>query len=114
MGNRYGRTEWEVRVSFENCAHTWKILATLLIERLLLERNWNALANGVTTRKDKPQDSSRKSPLKIDHEVVAADDRDELEGFWSGAIFQGSAGKIMYDGHSLFDLENSEKLKANR
>ena len=66
----------------------------------------------MTTRKDKPQDSSRKSPLKIDHEVVAADD--ELEGFWSGAIFQGSAGKIMYGGHSLFDLENSEKLKANR
>ena len=66
----------------------------------------------MTTRKDKPQDSSRKSPLKIDHEVVAADD--ELEGFWSGAIFQGSVGKIMYDGHSLFDMENSEKLKANR
>ena len=66
----------------------------------------------MTTRKDKPQDSSRKSPLNIDHEVVAADD--DLEGFWSGAIFQGSAGEIMYDGHSLFDLENSEKLKANR
>ena len=27
--------------------------------------------------------------------------------------FQGSPGKIMYDGHSLFDLENSEKLKVN-
>ena len=40
--------------------------------------------------------------------------RRELEGFWSSAIFQGSPDKIMYDGHSLFDLENSEKLKANR
>ena len=39
--------------------------------------------------------------------------RRELEGFWSSAIFQGSLDKIMYDEHSLFDLENSEKLKAN-
>ena len=30
--------------------------------------------------------------MKIDHEVVAADD--ELEGFWLSAIFQGSQGKI--------------------
>ena len=37
----------------------------------------------------------------------------ELEGFWSSAILQGSPDKIMYDEHSLFDLENSEKLKAN-
>ena len=29
-------------------------------------------------------------------------------------FLQGSPDKIMYDGHSLFDLENSEKLKANR
>ena len=28
-------------------------------------------------------------------------------------FFKGSPDKIMYDGHSLFDLENSEKLKAN-
>ena len=58
-------------------------------------------------RKDKPQDSSRKPPIKIHHEFVAAED--ELEGFWSSAIFQGSP--ILYDGHSLFDLENSEKLE---
>ena len=70
------------------------------------------LANIVTTRKDQPQDSSRKPPIKKDHEVVAAED--ELEGFWWSAIFQGSPDKIMYDGHSLFDLENLEKLKANR
>ena len=70
------------------------------------------LANIVTTRKDKPYDSSRKPPIKIDHEFVSADD--ELEGFWSSAIFQVRPGKIMYDGHSLFDLENSEQLKANR
>ena len=57
-------------------------------------------------------DSSRKPPIKIDHEVVAAED--ELEGIWWSAIFQGSPDKIMYDGHSLFDLENLEKLKANR
>ena len=69
------------------------------------------LANIVTTRKDN-YDSSRKPPIKIDHEVIAAGD--ELEGFWSSAIFQGSPDKIMYDEHSLFDLENSEKLKANR
>ena len=37
------------------------------------------LANIVTTRKDKPYDSSRKPPIKIDHEVVVAED--ELEGF---------------------------------
>ena len=36
---------------------------------------------------------------------------DELEGFWSGAIYQGSPHKIMYDGHNLFDLKNSEKFK---
>ena len=29
-------------------------------------------------------------------------------------FFKGSPDKIMYDGHSLFDLENLEKLKANR
>ena len=69
------------------------------------------LANIVTTRKDKRYDSSRKPPNKIDHEVVAAED--ELEGIWWSAIFQGSPDKIMYDGHSLFDLENLEKLKAN-
>ena len=76
-------------VSFENCAHTWKILATLLIETLL------------KTRKEKPKDSSKLNhPLvKIDHEVVAAED--ELERFWSSAIFQGSPDKILYDGHSL-------------
>lgn len=38
-----------------------------------------------------------------------AGEEDELEGFWSGAIYQGSPHKIMYDRHSLFDLENSEK-----
>ena len=37
--------------------------------------------------------------VKIDHEVVAAED--ELERFWSSAIFQGSPDKIVYDGHSL-------------
>ena len=69
-------------------------------------------ANIVTTTKDKPQDSSRKPPIKIDHEVVDAED--DFEGFWWSAIFQGSPDKIMYDGHRLFDLENLEKLKANR
>ena len=29
-------------------------------------------------------------------------------------FFKGAHVKIMYDGHSLFDLENSDKLKANR
>ena len=48
----------------------------------------------------------------MDHEVVAADDK--LEGFWPSVIFQGSPGKIIYEEHSLFHLENSEKLKANR
>ena len=57
--------------------------------------------------KDQLQDSSRKPPIKIDHEFVAEEDK--LEGVWSSAIFQGSA--IMYNGHSLFDLENSEKLE---
>ena len=57
--------------------------------------------------KDQLQDSSRKPPIKIDHEFVAAED--ELEGVWSSAIFQGST--IMYNGHSLFDPENSEKLE---
>ena len=66
----------------------------------------------VTTREGEPKDSSRKPFIKIDHEVVVAED--ELESFWSSVIFQGSPDKIMYDGHSLFDLENSEKLKANR
>ena len=37
------------------------------------------LADIVTTRKDKPQDSSRNPPIKVDHEVVA--EEDELEGF---------------------------------
>ena len=111
MGKRYERTEKEVEVNFENCAHTWKILATLLIETFAGD-NWNVLANIVTTRKDKPYDSSRKPPIKIDHEVVAAED--EVEGFWWSAIFQGSPDRIMYDGHSLFDLENLGKLKADR
>ena len=70
------------------------------------------LANIVTTREDKPWDSSRKPPIKIDHEIFAAED--ELEGFWWSAIIQGSPDKIMYDGHSLFDLENLGKRKANR
>ena len=70
------------------------------------------LADIVTTRKDIPYDSSRNPPIKINHEVVA--EEDELEGFLSSAIFQGSSGMIMYDGHSLFGLENSEKLKAKR
>ena len=46
-------------VSFENCAHTWKFLATLLIETFAGEK--------------------LKPPIKLDHEVVAAED--ELEGF---------------------------------
>ena len=58
--------------------HTWKILATLLIETML-ERIRKVLAKIVMARKDKPQDSSRKPPIKIDHEFVAAED--ELEGF---------------------------------
>ena len=29
-------------------------------------------------------------------------------------FFKGAHVKIMYDGHSLFDLENSDKLKVNR
>ena len=70
------------------------------------------LENIVTTRKEKSLDSSRNPPINIDHEVVA--EEDELEGFWSRAIFQGSSDKIMYDGLSFFGLENSEKLKANR
>ena len=57
--------------------------------------------------KDQLQDSSRKPPIKIDHEFVVAED--ELEGVWSSAILQGSAS--MYNGDSLFDLENSEKLE---
>ena len=48
----------------------------------------------------------------MDHEVVG--EEDEPENFWSSAIFQGSSEKItMYDGHNLFGLENSEKLKSN-
>ena len=46
--------------------------------------------------------------------MYSAEEEDELEGFWWSAIFQESPDKIMYDGHSLFDLENLEKLKANR
>ena len=72
----------------------------------LLERIRKVLAEIEMARKEKPQDSSRKPPIKIDHEFVATK---ELEGFWSSAIFQGSP--ILYDGHSLFDLENSEKLE---
>ena len=53
--------------------HTWKILATLLIETLL-ERIRKVLAKIVMARKDKPKDSSRKPPIKIDHEFVAAED----------------------------------------
>lgn len=45
----------------------------------------------------------------LKNEVAGAED--ELEDFWSGAIFQGSPHKIMYDGQSLFDRENSEKFK---
>ena len=61
------------------------------------------------TRKDKPYDSSRKSPLKIDHEVVAADDELEL-GFWSGEFFQGSAGKIIYDWSGKFREAQGKSL----
>ena len=53
---------------------------------------------------------SRSIGIKKDHEVVAAED--ELEGFWWSAIFQGSPDKIIYDGHSLFDLESLQKFKA--
>ena len=63
----------------------------------------------VKTRRDKPPDSSRKPPIKIDHEVVVADD--ELKGFWSSGIFQGRPGKIIYDGHSLFDLEKKRNSR---
>ena len=55
---------------------------------------------------------SRKPPIKIDYEVVAAED--ELKGFWWSAIFQESSDTIMYDGHSLLVPENLEKLRANR
>ena len=53
------------------------------------------LANIVTTGKNKPWDSSREPPIKIDYEVVAPED--ELEGLGSSVIFQGSADKIKYD-----------------
>ena len=29
-------------------------------------------------------------------------------------FFKGAQTRLMYDGHSLLDLENLEKLKANR
>ena len=56
---------------------TWKILATLLVETFAGE-NLKKFANIVMATKDQLQDSSRKPPIKINHEFVAAED--ELEG----------------------------------
>ena len=56
---------------------TWKILAPLLVETFA-EENSKKFANIVMATKDQLQDSSRKPPIKIDHEFVAAED--ELEG----------------------------------
>ena len=46
----------------------------------------------VKTRRDKPPDSSRKPPIKIDHEVVVADD--ELKTSDQVEFFKGDQARL--------------------
>ena len=87
--------------------HTWKILATLLIETLL-ERIRKGVAKIVMARKDKPQDSSRKPPIKIDHEFVAAED-DGLKASDQVQFFKGAQLCTMGTACLIWKIQGSSR-----